>query len=117
MYLFLKLREAQLTLQNSVVDPDPDPLVLLVINTHKTLLPSETPSNHFRLRADFKNNQTTKQLTIFIWTNRKVETKIYLLPIGPDIIIYLFGCLIVYKIRSQSLNKRRTTFYNPKAVV
>jgi hypothetical protein len=38
--------------------------------------------------------------TIFIWTNRKVETKLYLLPIGPDRIVYLFGCLVVFKIRS-----------------
>ena len=29
-----------------------------------------------------------------------IETKLYLLPIGPDIIVYLFGCLIVFKIRS-----------------
>ena len=33
--------------------------------------------------ADFKNNQITKQLNSFILTNRKVETKLYLLPIGP----------------------------------
>ena len=33
--------------------------------------------------ADFINNQTTKQLNNYIWTNRKVETKLYLLPIGP----------------------------------
>ena len=39
------------------------------------------------LGADFKNNQTTKQLNSFIWTNRKVETKLYLLPIGPKIIV------------------------------
>ena len=44
--------------------------------------------------------QQNKQ-TICIWTNRKVETKLFLLPIGPDIIVYLFGCLIVFKIRSQ----------------
>ena len=36
-----------------------------------------------------------------LFTNRKVETKLYLLPIGPDIIVYLFGCLIVFKSRSQ----------------
>ena len=34
--------------------------------------------------ADFKNNQTTKQLNKFIQTNGKVETKLYLLPIGPN---------------------------------
>ena len=39
------------------------------------------------LGADFRNNQTTKQLNNFIWTNRKVETKLYLLPIGPNKII------------------------------
>ena len=37
-----------------------------------------------RLWADFKNNQTTKQLNIFILTNRKEETKLYLVPIGPN---------------------------------
>ena len=37
----------------------------------------------FGLGADFKNKQTTKQLNKFIQTNRKVETKLYLLPIGP----------------------------------
>jgi len=46
--------------------------------------------------ADFKNNQTTKQF------NRKVETKLYLLTIGPKRIDLLFSCLIVYKIRSQT---------------
>ena len=29
----------------------------------------------------------------------KVETRFYLLPIGSDRIVYLFGCLIVFKIR------------------
>ena len=43
------------------------------------------------LRADFKNNQTTKQLNNFIWTNRKV-TKLYLLPIGQN---KVFNCLVV----------------------
>ena len=56
------------------------------------------------LGADFKNNQT-----IFIWTNRKVESKLYLLPIGPDRIVYLFGCLIVFKIRSQDFLSGRAT--------
>ena len=32
--------------------------------------------------ADFKNNQTTNQLNNSIWAHRKVETKLYLLPIG-----------------------------------
>ena len=41
----------------------------------------------FILGADFKNNQTTKQLNNLIWTNRKVETKLYLLPIGPNQIV------------------------------
>ena len=59
------------------------------------------------LGADFKNIQTTKQLNNFIWTNRKVETKMYLLPIGPKRIVWLLGCLIVFKIRSLF------TFKNP----
>ena len=46
--------------------------------------------------ADFQNNQTTKQLNSFIWTNGKVETKLYLLPIGPNKIVQLFSCLIVF---------------------
>ena len=41
------------------------------------------PGTLFPLGADFKNNQTTKQLNNSIWANRKVETKLYLLPIGP----------------------------------
>ena len=32
--------------------------------------------------ANFKNNKTTKQAFQFIWTNRNVELKLYLLPIG-----------------------------------
>ena len=35
-----------------------------------------------QLGADCKNKQTTKQLNNFIWTNRKVDTKLDLLPIG-----------------------------------
>ena len=42
--------------------------------------------NEYPLGADYKNNETTKQLNNF-WTNRKVETKLYLLPIGPDRIV------------------------------
>ena len=50
---------------------------------------------------------------MFIWTNRKVETKLYLFPIGPDRIVYLFGCLIVFKIRSQEKAKlRMRTLHN-----
>ena len=41
----------------------------------------------------FENNQTTNQLNNFIWTNRKVETKLYLLPIGS---INLLNCLVVW---------------------
>ena len=37
--------------------------------------------------ADFKNNQTTKQLNNVIQPNRKVETTLYLLPIGPNKIV------------------------------
>ena len=39
------------------------------------------------LGADFKNNQTTIIIKQFIWTNREVETKLYLLPIGPNRIV------------------------------
>ena len=39
------------------------------------------------LGTDFKNNQTTKQSNNFIWTNRNVETKLYLLSIGPNNIV------------------------------
>ena len=52
------------------------------------------------LGADFKNNQTTKQLNNFYLDQKEGRTKLYLLPIGPDRIVYLFGCLIVFKIRS-----------------
>ena len=38
--------------------------------------------------ADFKNNQITIQLNNFYFDQyRKVETKLYLLPIGPDRIV------------------------------
>ena len=57
------------------------------------------------LGADFKNNQTTKQLNNFIWTNRKVETKLYLLPIGPN---KMFNCLVVFKIRSLERRNSKT---------
>ena len=42
------------------------------------------------LGADFKNNQTTKQVNNLYLDQQE----------GPDIIVYLFGCLIVFKIRS-----------------
>ena len=58
--------------------------------------------------ADFKNNQTTKQLNNFIWANRKVELKLNLLPIGPNRFVLLFSCLVVFKIRSQTINDRST---------
>ena len=37
------------------------------------------------LGADFKNNQTTKQLNNLIWTNRKQGKFCFHLPIGPNI--------------------------------
>ena len=50
--------------------------------------------------ADFKNNQTTKQVNNSIWTNRKQVKFCFYLPIGPN-----KNCLIVllfdFKIRSQ----------------
>ena len=39
------------------------------------------------LGADFKNKETTKQLNNFIWTNRKVKPKLYLLPIGSNKVV------------------------------
>ena len=66
--------------------------------------------------ADFKNNQTTKQLDKFIHTNRKVETKLYLLPFGPNKVVKLFSCLIVFKIRSQSLARILQFFFSSKFV-
>ena len=56
--------------------------------------------------ADFKNNQTTKHLNNFIWANRKVELKLNLLPIGPNRFVKFFSCLVVFKIRSQTINDR-----------
>ena len=56
------------------------------------------------LGADFKNNQTTKQLNNSIWTNRKQVKFCFYLPIGPN-----KNCLIVFKIRSlekQGVNLR-----------
>ena len=52
-------------------------------------------------RADLKNNQTTKQSNNIIWTNRKQEKFCFYLPIGPNKIVQLFSCLIVFKIRFQ----------------
>ena len=46
-----------------------------------------TRSGFRTLGADFKNNQITKQLNNSILTNRKVEKKLYLLPIGPNRIV------------------------------
>ena len=37
------------------------------------------------LGADFKNNQTTKQLNSYIWTNRKQVKFCLYLPIGQNI--------------------------------
>ena len=34
-----------------------------------------------------RNLKTNEQLNNLIWTNRKVETKLYLLPIGPNKIV------------------------------
>jgi len=57
-------------------------------------------SPDFGQGTDFKSKQTTKQLNNFIWTNRKVETKLYLLPIGPNEFVWLFRFLVVLRIRS-----------------
>ena len=54
----------------------------------KKIVKNENPCrpNGFRtldlLEADFKNNQTTKQLNKFIWTNRKQVKFCFYLPIG-----------------------------------
>ena len=47
------------------------------------------------LRADFKNNQTTKQVNNYIWTNRKQVKFCFYLPIGPNkncVLVLLFDC-------------------------
>ena len=69
--------------------PPPNPLALsnilcwyLFIHTQRT-----------NLRADFKNNQTTKQVNNYIWTNRKQVKFCFYLPIGPDkncFVVWLF---------------------------
>ena len=48
------------------------------------------------LGSGFKKHQATKQFNT-IWDNRKVEKKLYLLPFGPNKIVYLFSCLIIFK--------------------
>ena len=55
--------------------------------------------NLARVISEKKKFKTSKQF--LFGPTGKVETKLYLLPIGPDIIVYLFGCLIVFKFRSQ----------------
>ena len=42
-----------------------------------------------------------QNLNNFIWTNRKVQTKLFLLPIGRNKIVLLLSCLIGFKIRSH----------------
>ena len=47
------------------------------------------------LRADFKNNQTTKQVNNYILTNRKQVKFCFYLPIGPNkncLLVLLFDC-------------------------
>ena len=47
------------------------------------------------LGADFKNNQTTKQVNNSIWTNKKQVKFCFYLPIGPNkncLIVLLFDC-------------------------
>ena len=44
---------------------------------------SQYLQQEYFLGADFKNNQPTKQLTNFIWTNRKQVKCCFYLPIGP----------------------------------
>ena len=56
----------------------------LISQAVKLVQTSKHPPN---LGSDFKNNQSTKQLSNLIWDNRKVETKLYLLPIGPNKIV------------------------------
>ena len=49
----------------------------------------------YSLRADFKNNQTTKQVNNYIWTNRKQVKFCFYLPIGPNencLLVLLFDC-------------------------
>ena len=55
--------------------------------------------------ADLKNNQTTKQLNNSIWANRKVETKLYLLPIGPKKLFVFFPLPVLSAVSTtKSLN-------------
>ena len=64
------------------------------------------------------NNIIVFLLSNFIWTNRKIETKLYLLPIGPNKIVqqktiislmkFLFRCLSVFKICSLTIGKHWT---------
>ena len=62
------------------------------------------------LGADFKNNQTNKQLNKFIWTNRKQIKFCFYLPIGLKRFVKLFSCLIVLIIRSL-VNRTTTLVY------
>ena len=51
--------------------------------------------NWKRAGADFKNNQTTKQVNNSIWTNRKQVKFCFYLPIGPNkncLLVLLFDC-------------------------
>ena len=66
---------------------------LCTLSKHSVYFVEKIPNLFGVLGADFKNNHTTKQLNNFIWTNRKVELKLYMLPIGPNRFV-LFSCLI-----------------------
>ena len=54
-----------------------------------------TVATSAHLGADFKNNQSTKQLNNFIWTNMKQVKFCFYLLIGPNKIVQLFNCLVV----------------------
>ena len=60
--------------------------------------------------ADFKNNQTTKQVNNYIWTNRKQVKFCFYLPIGPNkncLLVYLFTCFVVWLFLKSAPRKNK----------
>ena len=68
--------------------------IVLILTTFLRIVCRDL-SEHELLRADFKNNQTTKQVNNYIWTNRTQVKFCFYLPIGPNkncLLVLLFDC-------------------------
>ena len=85
----------------------------------KSVFVSIIPKKSYILGADFKNNQTTKILNNFYLDKQEGRNKTLLASYWSGRIVYLFCCLIVFKIRSQVFldDKKIQMFHTMRPIV